>query len=189
VTAEIATTQELLQRIGATYDELKAAVSAFSDDDTTKPNVIGDWSVRDVVAHIGGDEMWMAGQLEALRSEMLPSALSCYGIDQPPPPNMDWSQDGRNAWQRERLKDLSLDDTRAMAREAHRRLLTVIAAFRDQDLMMPLAIAELNTVAWIRPPEQGEQTFPLWQWIRGVTYQHYAEHSHDIRNAASTKGA
>jgi hypothetical protein len=35
----------------------------------------------------------------------------------------------------------------------------------------------LGTTGWIRPPQEGEQAFPLWQWLRGVTYQHYTEHT------------
>jgi hypothetical protein len=100
---------------------------------------------------------------------------------------MDWSQNGRNAWQRQRLSGLALDDVRAMARESHARLLASISMFRDEQLNDPLAIAELKTVGWVRPPEDGEQAYPLWQWIRGVTYQHYAEHMHAIRSLG-TKG-
>ena len=144
------------------------------------PNTIGTWSVRDVIAHIGGDEMWMAGQLEALRFEAMPTAASCYGIDLPPPADMDWSQDGRNAWQRERLHGLSLDDTRSMAREAHARLLAVVSTFDDKRLNEPLAIAMLGTTGWIRTPKDGEQSYPLWEWLRGVTYKHYAEHAEAI---------
>jgi len=102
---------------------------------------------------------------------------------------MDWCEDGRNAWQRERLRGLSLDDVRAMARESHARLLAVISTFEDAQVSDLLAIAELKTVAWIRSPKEGEQAYPLWEWLRGVTYKHYEEHADMIRNAAiETKG-
>lgn len=187
MTAE-SSVRELLQQIADAYNDFNAATSGLTDDLLTKESTIGDWSVRDIIAHIGGDEMWMAGQLEALRFETMPTAASCYGIDVPPPPDMDWSQDGRNAWQRERLGGLSLEDTRGMAKEAHRRLLAVVAAFEDGDLSKPLAITELKTVGWIRPPQEGEEAYPLWQWIRGVTYHHYAEHAGAIHLVGATKG-
>lgn len=179
---------ELLERIRSTYDEYSSTIGSLSDEALTHANTIGTWSVRDVIAHIGGDELWMAGQLEALRSETLPTAQSCYGIDLPPPSDMDWSQDGRNAWQQQRLAGLSLDDVRAMAREAHARLLAVISTFADEQLADRLAIGELKTVGWIRPPEDGEPAFPLWEWIRGVTYHHYADHAKAIRDASIAPG-
>ncbi len=178
---------ELLARIRAAYDNYLAAIAAIPEGALTKPDTIGTWSVRDVIAHVGGDELWMAGQLEALRSGTMPTAASCYGIDLPPPPDMDWSQDGRNAWQRERLRGLSLADVRAMASEAHARLLAVISTFEDAQMSDRLAIAELKTVAWIRPPKEGEQAYPLWEWLRGVTYKHYEEHA-DMVQAVVPKG-
>jgi hypothetical protein len=187
MTDEVTTISALLQRIKDTHAKFDEAIAALPEDALTALETIGDWSVRDVIAHIGGDEMWMAGQLEALRFETLPTAASCYGIELPPSPDMDWSQDGRNAWQRERLKDLSLDDVQAMARESHTRLLTVISAFRDEQLSDRLAIAMLKTTGWIRPPEHGEQAYALWEWIRGVTYKHYAEHAEAIRSLSDTR--
>ncbi len=144
----------------------------------TTPDVIGTWSVRDVIAHVGADELWMAGQIEALRFSTLPTVASCYGIDKPPPADMDWnSQDARNAWQRDRLRDLSLDDVRAMANEAHARLLAAIASLEDEQLAEELTIGELGTVGHIRKPKAGEQAWPLWQWLGGVTYLHYSDHA------------
>jgi uncharacterized damage-inducible protein DinB len=177
----ISTLPELYERIRTAYDELSETIRRLPDELLLEPNTIGSWSVRDVIAHIGGDELWMAGQLEALRAERIPTAASCYGIDTPLPPDMDWSQDGRNAWQHERLKGLSLEDTRSMAVEAHRRLLAAIATFTDQELSERLAIAQLGTVGHIRPPEEGEAAWPLWEWVRGVTYHHFADHVKDIR--------
>ncbi len=186
-TNAVPTRADLIERIRDAYDAYSAAIAAIPEDTLTAPGIVGAWSVRDVIAHVGADERWMAGQLEALLSGQQPTAESCYGDDQSPPPDMDWSQDGRNAWQRERLRHLSLDDVRAMAREAHTRLLAVIATLEDEQLSEPLAIAMLGTVGWIRPPKEGEPAWPLWEWLRGVTYQHYDEHA-DLIQAAVRKG-
>jgi hypothetical protein len=187
MTAEaVATLAELREHIRAAYDTYSAAIAALPQEALTAPNAIGSWSVRDVIAHVGADEMWMAGQLEALRFDAMPTVGSCYGIDLPPPPEMDWSQDGRNAWQREWLRGLSLDDTQSMAREAHARLLAVISALEEKHLSESLAIGMLGTVGWIRPPKEGEPAYPLWEWLRGVTYHHYAEHAEAIRAVPTT---
>jgi hypothetical protein len=179
------TVAELLNRTRESYDEFKQAIAAVPQETVTKPDTIGTWSVRDVIAHVGADELWMAGQIEALHFGTLPTVASCYGIDTPPPAGMDWnSQDARNAWQRDRLRDLSLEDVRAMAAEAHARLLAAITLLQDSQLGEPLAIGELGTVGHIRKPHDGETAWPLWEWLRGVTYHHYADHVEALRALA-----
>ena len=179
------TIADLLKRTRDSYDDFLAAIAAIPEERLTARGTIGEWSFRDVIAHVGADELWMAGQIEALQFEMLPTVESCYGIDKPPPAGMDWnSQDARNAWQRERLRDLSLEDVRAMAAEAHARLLAVIASLQDAQLAENFAIGALGTVGHIRKPNEGEQAWPLWEWLRGVTYHHYAAHADAIQAIA-----
>lgn len=174
----IETVAELVARVHESYADFKDAIAALPEDTLTTRGVIGEWSVRDVIAHVGADQLWMAGQMEALHFGTLPTVASCYGIDAPPPAGMDWnSQDARNAWQRERLRDLSLEDVRAMAAEAHARLLAAITLLQDDQLAEPRAIGELGTVGHIRKPCDGETAWPLWEWLRGVTYHHYADHA------------
>lgn len=181
----IGTVAELLARVRESYAGFKEAIAALSDGMLTKRGTIGEWSVRDVIAHVGADELWMAGQIEALHFGRLPTVASCYGIDMPPPAGIDLAtQDGRNAWQYERLRDLSLGDVRAMAAEAHDRLLAVIGLLSDAQLAEPLAIGELATVGHIRKPRDGETAWPLWEWLRGVTYHHYADHAEALRALA-----
>jgi hypothetical protein len=179
------TISALLDRIDRAHDEYESAIAAISDDCLLAPNTIGTWSVRDVMAHVGGDQRWMAGQLEALRAGEEPTSQSCYGDDLPQPEG-DWSsQDARNAWQRERFAALSLAEVRSMAAEAHERLIAAIKSFTDGQLSDKLAIANLGTTAHIRPAKNGEQGWPLVEWIGGVTYRHYAEHLEDIRAVES----
>jgi hypothetical protein len=177
------TISSLLERINAAHDEFFATISAIPDERLLARSTIGSWSARDVMAHVAGDERWMAGQLEALRAGEEPTSQSCYGDDLEPPADMDWSQDGRNAWQRERFGGLSLDEVRSMAAESHERLLAAIRSFSDDELWDKLAIANLGTTAHIRPAKDGEQAWPLIEWIGGVTHKHYAEHLNDVRAA------
>ncbi len=170
------TRADLLERVHEAYREFSEAIADVPPDMLTTAGTCGAWSVRDVMAHVGADEQWMAGQLEALLSGELPTALSCYGSDTPPPPEMDWSQDGRNAWQHERLRALSLDDVRALANEGHARLLAAIESFSDEQLSEELGIAQHGTTSHVRPRKDGEDGWPLWEWLRGVTYNHYADH-------------
>ena len=176
------TRAELLARTREAYEEYTRTIDALSESKLSEPDTIGDWSVRDVIAHVGADQLWMAGQIEALQFEMLPTVASCYGIDTPVPAGVDLAtQDGRNAWQRERLRGLSLEEVRQMASEAHARLLAVIATLSDAQLAEPLAVGQLGTVGHIRKPNEGEPAWPLWEWLRGVTYHHYADHTNALR--------
>jgi uncharacterized protein (TIGR03083 family) len=179
--ADPVTIEDFLRLVDEAYVKFTAALAALPDAKLTEPGTLGEWSARDVIAHVGGDERWMAGQLEALQAGEKPTAMSCYGSDAPlADETMLYTQDGRNAWQRERLKGLSLDEARAMAAGSHTRLLAAIRAFSDADLTTELAIADNGTAGWIRRPQAGESGWALSAWLRGVTYQHYAEHTGEI---------
>ena len=181
---------ELLARVRETYDDYSAAIAAIPEDTLTAPGTLGAWSVRDVIAHVGADQQWMAGQLEALLAAEPPTAQACYGTDDPLPAGIDLStQDARNAWQRERLRGLSLDEVREMAAGGHARLIAVIESLSDAQLAEELTIADLGTVGWVRRPAAGETAWPLWEWLRGVTYQHYPDHTTALRALVAPRSA
>jgi hypothetical protein len=174
----------LLDRVRDAYEDYSAAIEAVPEDNLTTPS-IGSWSVRDVMAHVGADEQWMAGQLEALQAGVAPTALSCYGSEEYAKVDVELNtQDQRNAWQYERLRGLSLDEVRDMAAAGHVRLMAAIESFSDEQLAETLTIAQLSTTGHIRPAIGDETGWPLWEWLRGVTYHHYAEHATAIRAAA-----
>jgi hypothetical protein len=93
------------------------------------------------------------------------------------------TQDDRNAWQYERLRGLSLGDVREMAAAAHTRLLAAIESFSGDEFSEELTIVNLGTQGHIRKRGEGEAGWPLWEWLRGVTYHHYSDHSEAIRAA------
>lgn len=186
--AEPVTSPDLLRRIRDAYDDFSAAREAIPEDMLTTAGTVGAWSIRDVIAHVGADERWMAGQLEALQAGLQPTPESCYGEDEPPPTGIDLStQDGRNAWQHERLRGLSLEDVLGMAADSHARLVGIIGSLSDAQLAEELTIAALGMVGWIRRPIAGETAWPLWEWLRGVTYHHYADHSIAIRAVGAAR--
>jgi hypothetical protein len=177
--------EELLARIQESYWEYSAAIAAVPEAMQTSSGPGGSWSVRDVMAHVGADERWFAGQLEALLSGSKPTALSCYGDASAGDTKVDLStQDKRNAWQYERLRRLSLADVRSMARASHDRLLALIESLNEADFVDTFTIADNGNVGWVRRAAKGEEGWPLWEWLRGVTYQHYAEHTAQVTSAA-----
>lgn len=177
---------ELLRLAGEAYTEYLDAIANVPEDRLLERGAIGDgWSVRDVMAHVAADEMWMAGQLEALASGKEPTAESCYGGEPPPPVEFNMStQEGRNAWQYERLRDKSLHDVRVAMPASHARLLAAIAALDDDVYSGALTIVPLGTVSRLIASAAGEQAYPVWQWLCGVTFHHYGDHARDIRGFA-----
>jgi len=126
------TKAELLERISEAYADFQAAITEAGEDHVKQPN-LGFWSVRDVIAHVGADEQWMAGQLEALQAGEAPTALVCYGDDVALPKDIDLSsQDGRNAWQHRRLAGLAPGEVKAMAASAHERIVAAIDSLADE---------------------------------------------------------
>ena len=45
--------QQLLKRLDAAWAELNASYAGLSDSHLTEPGVLGDWSVKDILAHKG----------------------------------------------------------------------------------------------------------------------------------------
>ena len=176
----------LLDRVRDAYEDYSAAIEAVPEDKLTTA-ATGSWSVRDVMAHVGADEQWMAGQLEALQAGIPPTALSCYGSEEYARVEVELTtQDARNAWQYERLRGLSLAEVRDMAASGHARLMNAIESFSDEQLAEKLTIAQLETMGHIRKRRDGEQGWPLWEWLRGVTFHHYADHTAAIETVATS---
>ena len=80
-----------------------------------------------------------------------------------------------------RLAGLSIDEVREMAASAHARLLAAIDSCSNEQMLMTLTIADLPPMGHIRPPQKAETAWPLWEWLRGVTYFHYADHAAGVR--------
>jgi len=120
IDAERAGWEALLTEVGAARMEL--------------PGVTGDWTFKDVVAHLNG---WR--ELTLVR-------LGRPGPDEPAPP-ADWPDDFDedtdagidriNDWFWARAKDRPLADVLAESREQFRRLRDAVAALPEADLLTP----------------------------------------------------
>jgi hypothetical protein len=74
-----------------------------------------------------------------------------------------------------------------MAADGHARLLAVIESLSDEQLAEELALMELGSTGHVRRRSGGEQGWPLWQWPRGVTCQHFLERAHGVRALAKER--
>jgi len=104
---------KLLGKIDTAWIEFQESYAGLSDEEILAPGVTGEWSVRDLIAHV---TWWDA---EALKH--LPLILEG---GRPPRYSVTYGGiDAFNAMMTERKHDLSLADVRREFEETHRRLI------------------------------------------------------------------
>ncbi|HEY7835416.1 MAG TPA: ClbS/DfsB family four-helix bundle protein [Ktedonobacterales bacterium] len=157
----------LLDKIATSYAHWQALVDQVPRERMTEPGFAGDWSLKDVIAHITVYERWTADNLEAdARGESVPEIVP-WGP--PPPADADMSDmNVRNAAFRSHFEDMPLDDALAAAKEHHQRLLVAIQPLADADL------TEAGKFAWTHGHS-------LWDAIEGDSFEHYDDHQPGVR--------
>lgn len=153
---------ELLATIDAEHDRLAVTLRQLSDEQLVQPGVEGDWSVKDLLAHITWWEQRLIQLLEsAARGEAPPSLLL---------PGEDWDaaiprlNDAAYAASRDR----ALDDVREAFERSFAQVVAVVSGCSEHDLFDP---AGLNGIV----PEAA------FHMIAANTYEHYQEHRETIR--------
>jgi len=147
--------RELLARLTQARAELLAAIEGLSEADVTVLPVAGAWTIRDVLAHIGG---WAAWDLAEIR-----------GIQAGRPPDLTAIQDvdtfnaglvaARSTW--------SLDQIRAEMAETQAAMLSLLADLSDEDLFRGASF-------------RGPYWDNLAGWLQ-VAWEHEEEHVAQIR--------
>jgi hypothetical protein len=107
---------QLLNRLDTAWVAFKSSYAGLSNMQLTEPSVAGDWSVKDIIAHV----TWW--EEEALRH--LPLIVAGH---RPPRYSAVYGGiDAFNAMMAERKRDLSLPDVLAQQDDTHRRLIDFI---------------------------------------------------------------
>ena len=120
---------QLVEIIDEERTEWEALLADVDPDRMEEPGVTGNWSFRDVTAHLLA---WRDGGIRLLEAE-------ARGEPEPPTP---WpaaltSDDDINAWLYERDRDISVDDVLAAYEDTFIRLRTVVLALPDDALTDP----------------------------------------------------
>lgn len=113
----------LLRRLDTAWAAFNESYAGVPDARLLEPGVVGDWSVKDVLAHVN---TW---EEEAL--EHLPVIL---GGGTPPRYVTHGGIDAFNAGMAERKRELPLSDVRRRLDETHRRLVDLIRSVPDEQL-------------------------------------------------------
>jgi hypothetical protein len=127
----------------------------------TTPGVEGDWSVKDVIAHVTYYERVVGDRLLASlegREFVRPGYEAPKGL----------SMDDRNAWIYARIKAIALEDVLREARDVYPPILAVVETLAEADLNDPARFPWQNGSA-------------VWEWVEGNITEHYRDHIANIR--------
>jgi hypothetical protein len=138
----------LVTTIAAGRARLEAVLAGF-DDAAMLDRVDGDWTRKDVLAHLGAWERRIVEHLATLRAGSAPDGSV--------------ATDELNDRFFEASRDVSLDAVRASEDAAYRGLLAAIDDASDEELF------DGGHFAWT----EGD---PLAEWFRGNSDEHFDEH-------------
>lgn len=119
------TREQLLSRLDTAWAAFQASYTGLSSSRLTEPGVVGDWSVKDVIAHV----TWW--EEEALRH--LPLILAG---GRPPRYSVTYGGiDAFNALMAERKRDVPLSDVLTQQNDTHQRLIDFIQSVSEDQFI------------------------------------------------------
>ena len=156
---EVITKAGLLNELRAARAEWDALMTEVGTARMTEPGAAGDWSVKDVIAHLTSYNRWFVQASEAhFRGEMPP----LDGTE-----DMDFEQ--RNLFRHQQTRDHSLADVQTESRQVFDRLLEVVEAHSEEFLTQPQQF------------EGAPGPLLVWKMLEGDGYEHYRDHMRSIR--------
>jgi hypothetical protein len=149
------TKAKLVEAIRKGRAEWDALVDEVGTERMSQPGVAGQWSVKDVIAHITWHEREMIGVAQA-------HALVGSNL-------WDLPTDQRNAAIFEANRDRSLADVLTEAQQVFPQFLAAVEGLTDEDVNDPGRFAHMPA------------DWQPWKLIAENSYEHYEQHIPDIR--------
>lgn len=113
---------QLLKRLATAWGELKESYAGLSEKQMTKPGVVGDWAVKDMLAHISTWEQEALKYLpDLIEDKPLPRYSNLYG-----------GLDAFNALMAEQKRALSLTEVLKQMDETHERLISYVMSVPEE---------------------------------------------------------
>jgi hypothetical protein len=156
---ETMTKPKLLNELRSSRAEWEGLLQEVGEARMTQSGASGDWSVKDIVAHLTSFVRWYANAAEA-------------ALNNAPPPfdgTERMSFEERNQFFYKQDKDKPLSVVLAEANEHYQRLLNVV---------------ERHTEGFLTQPQHfpgAPEPVTIWQMFRGDIYDHSREHARAIR--------
>ncbi len=113
----------LLKRLDSAWTVFKESYAGLPDSRLLEPGVLGDWSVKDIIAHVTTWEEEALKHLPHIIEGGRPPRYVTYG-----------GIDAFNARMTEQKRDLSLSDVQVQLDATHRRLIDFIQSVPDDHL-------------------------------------------------------
>jgi hypothetical protein len=157
---------ELLESIRSTRQQLEKKFGKLTPEQMVWPGSMGDWSVKDILAHLVDWEQRFIGWYQAgLRGE----------IPETPAPGLKWSELPKlNQQGYERHRHESLDEVMALYETSYKQILALIEGMSKDEIFTP------KYYAWT-----GESS--LLGWIAANTSSHYNWARRNIRTTVIRK--
>lgn len=149
---------ELITHILTSRQALEKSLQGLTSDQMALPGVSGDWSVKDILAHITVWEQRMVAWLQAALAGEAPVL-----------PASDQEADLWNAQTYQENRDRPLEDIRAESGASYHQALEAVTAAPEIDL------ADAHRFPW-------RSGSPLWWMVAANTWWHYDEHAEAIRH-------
>jgi hypothetical protein len=156
------TAAEMLRRIAAGRAELDRALASYSGVTTDG------WAPKDQMAHIA---CWERSGLALLNGE---ERLAHVGLERDAHETL--GIDGVNDYIYAFYADMPEAEIRALYDQVHADLLTKLRSMSDEDLLKPYS--------HYQPDDPPYNERPVWPWIVGNTFGHYAEHIEYMKGAS-----
>jgi hypothetical protein len=115
--------EKLLKRLDAAWSALKESYAGWPDSRLVEPGLVGDWSAKDILAHVTTWEEEALKYLPLIIEGGRPPRYATFG-----------GIDAFNARMREQKRDLSLAEVRRQLDETHRRLVEFVRSVPDDQL-------------------------------------------------------
>ncbi len=157
----------LVQTLWSKRSELDSVLAEVPAERMVEPGVAGEWSVKDIVAHLTYHERWIADRLhEALRGESYtPTELDAMGFDE------------RNDLVYRQNRDRPLEEVLADSRQTFQRLMEAVQAHSEEFLVEPQHFEGVPVPVTV------------WKFLRGDVYEHYGLHIPAIKEWLSSPRA
>jgi len=156
--------KEIMQALEESHEPILEVLDRLSDEEMLEPGVVGDWTLKDLIAHLTRWEAELVKLLWQVRQGILPTSILAGDMD----------YDAINArWRQEdeaRPLERILEDFYSVRGQTLRRL----EYFNERDLVDPERYPWLN----------GK---PLWQKIAGNSFAHDQEHLEQINHWLKSK--
>ncbi len=153
------TTAQLLEAMRAARSNWEALLAQIGEGRLTEPGVEGDWSLKDIIAHITYYETWATDCLSAIRrGEPLPQS-EYKGLE----------MDERNARIYEHNRVKSVAEVLQESQSAFERSIAAVQGLPDADLY-DLEFTRASGADWT-----------IIDLVEGDTFGHYNEHITSVR--------